>query len=706
MIKIKLLKVLAVTLILFSIPVISIAQDDRKTDISTLTLEELLQLKITTAARTEEKISDIPASVMVITRADIEKYGYKNLDEVLENVPGLFGIDLSFEGKVFGVRGFWTETANNIILLINGVRHERHESDGAVYLSPTVDVSAIDRIEVVRGPMSVIYGTGAFFGAINIITNDPNSSNQISFSRGTNETTKLSARASLKKENFSMVFNGGYYNTAGPDILLSDMSSKNLFQFTPFKSTKDIWGSEVKYLNLSGSFNGFYTNFTLNQIYKQFILLYLPTSPEGSYTRVTYSSFSFGYLASLSKTFSVDAKLSYRVNATHGGFGWFIPEGKRNIGADNNDREDYEIEITSFFNPVPEIKLTSGFYYRNKIQEQLEGVYAYQNLIYRLNIIDPIESYALFSQADIRLNNWLRLYAGLRGEKAKKYSVFYQDITQGLNGNALLAQFENDDIELIPRIAAIIQIDNNNFLKLMYGKAINQPSFYKVVSEATSNQPRLKPEYITTFEINYLAAFSDVLNINTSLFYNQFDGLIVNQPIYDPYSGTWASGYSSNSGDLRTVGVELTLELNPLAGLNLEVSGTLQDTKDNRDRYTDIKAGYSPSLLGYIKAAYSFNENVSASLAGRYVGPMETLWDYTMGSNGARIANGVPGYFVLGANVRINNIFEKNIFASISINNLLDHHYLYPSYIYNSFWADKGNAGNRIEFMATIGWKF
>ena len=90
-------------------------------------MEALLRVTVTTAGRQEQEVGNVPASVVVITREDIETYGYASLDHILENVPGLFNIDNRFEGSIFGVRGFWSAVGNNIILLVNGVRMERME---------------------------------------------------------------------------------------------------------------------------------------------------------------------------------------------------------------------------------------------------------------------------------------------------------------------------------------------------------------------------------------------------------------------------------------------------------------------------------------------------------------------------------------------------------------------------------------------------
>lgn len=678
-------------------PLLAQEKEEEVEDVMDMGLEELLNVEITTAGKKAEKISDIPASVVVATRSDIERFGYNTLEDVLENVPGLFGIDQrGAGGMLFGVRGFWTPFANNIIILINGVRQERMSSDGAVYGGQYIPVEAIDRIEVIRGPMSVIYGPGAFFGVINIITNDGKNPGLLSISGGTEKTVKVTARSAYAADDILLVFNAGYYDTAGPDIPISDMSTYDLSSITPYTSTKDKLGDKSKFFNLSGSYKEFYANFTYNHKEKQFYLVFPPSSPDGSHYTRTYSSISFGYKHKFSEQFSLDAKFTYHKGSTRGDFSWFVPEDS-NVGGDFNYREDYEVDLTGYFNPSKKLNITGGLFYKKIIYEQLEGVYPYLDLYYRIGMKDPIESRAMFLQADIIPGKSLRFIVGARLEQMMKYSVFYTDLVSLTDATAT---FEHDKIELIPRIAALFYLNDNSILKLLYGKAINMPSFYNTVAQATSAQPTLNPEYINTVELNYLGAFSEKFTLNISVFYNYFNNLIVNQPYFDPDTGTWVAGYNSNAGELETIGAELTLQAKPSTNFFLELSGTYQKTDDERERFKNIDVAYSPKMLAYLKASYSLSENATLAMTGRYVGAMDTYY------TGERVADKVDGYFVLGANLRFNNLFGKGYFLNISGSNLFDTKYYFPSYTLNANWADIGLVGNGRMIMVTVGKKF
>lgn len=86
-----------------------------------LSLEELLDVEVISAGKKPEKISDVPASVVYLTREEIETYGYSTLTKILEHIPGLYFID-SYEELNMGVRGFISPWSNkHTIILINGM---------------------------------------------------------------------------------------------------------------------------------------------------------------------------------------------------------------------------------------------------------------------------------------------------------------------------------------------------------------------------------------------------------------------------------------------------------------------------------------------------------------------------------------------------------------------------------------------------------
>jgi Outer membrane receptor for ferrienterochelin and colicins len=124
---------------------------------------------VVTAAATEQSVKDAPASISVITQEDLQRKPVQNLKDILKEVPG---VQLTNEGdnrQGVSIRGL---DSSYTLILIDG---KRVNSRNAVFRHNDFDLNwipadSIERIEVVRGPMSSLYGSDALGGVVNIIT--------------------------------------------------------------------------------------------------------------------------------------------------------------------------------------------------------------------------------------------------------------------------------------------------------------------------------------------------------------------------------------------------------------------------------------------------------------------------------------------------------------------------------------------------------
>ena len=145
----------------------SFAQTD-SIDIYDLSLSQLSQLKINSASKANENISEIPSTIYIITATDIKEKGYFTLEEVLSDLPGFqFRNTLGMNSYAFQ-RGI-TNQNNLTLVLIDGVQVNELNS-GGFYGGGQYNLANVDHIEVIYGPSSVVYGTNAVTGVINIVT--------------------------------------------------------------------------------------------------------------------------------------------------------------------------------------------------------------------------------------------------------------------------------------------------------------------------------------------------------------------------------------------------------------------------------------------------------------------------------------------------------------------------------------------------------
>ncbi|SCY59055.1 TonB-dependent receptor [Desulfoluna spongiiphila] len=128
-------------------------------------VETTSEMKVT-ATRTERELSEIPSSLSVVTEKEIIRHGYTSVADILQDVPGVEIYDQSLSGaKRINIRG---ESGARVLIMIDGQKiTEQKSMDGAPLL---IDPNQVERIEVMKGPASVLYGSEAIGGAVNIIT--------------------------------------------------------------------------------------------------------------------------------------------------------------------------------------------------------------------------------------------------------------------------------------------------------------------------------------------------------------------------------------------------------------------------------------------------------------------------------------------------------------------------------------------------------
>ena len=130
-------------------------------------------LLVTSVSKKAENIDKAPATIQVVTRAEIEERGYSDLVELLKDVPG-FDITMWYGSEYANVyqRGFRQNNTEKTLLLIDGIEENDLWTNWA-YIDRQYPLSNIDRVEIIYGPASTMYGPNAFAGVINVITRNP-----------------------------------------------------------------------------------------------------------------------------------------------------------------------------------------------------------------------------------------------------------------------------------------------------------------------------------------------------------------------------------------------------------------------------------------------------------------------------------------------------------------------------------------------------
>lgn len=187
----------------------------RADDILKMSFTDLMNIKVISASKAPQQIKDVPATVQVITAEEIKARSYFTLEEALYDLPGFqFRNIVGFNSYIF-MRGAPSQN-NLILLLVDGVQMNELNS-GGFYGGGQFNLSDVERIEVVYGPASALYGTNAISGIINVITKNTEGKDKghVSVLGGNFKTGMVDF--SLKKHNVSKdigFFVSGMYKTS------------------------------------------------------------------------------------------------------------------------------------------------------------------------------------------------------------------------------------------------------------------------------------------------------------------------------------------------------------------------------------------------------------------------------------------------------------------------------------------------------------
>jgi iron complex outermembrane receptor protein len=146
------------------------ASQSSPSDLTQVSLENLMNMEVTSASKKEQKLSRIASAIFVISQNDIRRSGATNIPDALRMVPGLDVAQINGSTWEISSRGFNAQFANKLLVLIDGRTVYSPLFSGVYWDVQNVPLEDIDRIEVIRGPGATVWGANAVNGVINIIT--------------------------------------------------------------------------------------------------------------------------------------------------------------------------------------------------------------------------------------------------------------------------------------------------------------------------------------------------------------------------------------------------------------------------------------------------------------------------------------------------------------------------------------------------------
>lgn len=528
-----------------------------------MSIEDLAKVQVDSvygASKFLQKASDSPTSVTVVTGEDIRKYGYRTLADVLKTVRGFYVIyDRNY--TYVGVRGFSQPEDYNarILFLVDGHRINDDIFDGAyVGTEFPVDVDLIERIEIIRGPTSSIYGAGAFAAVINVITRRGRDLGDAEVSSEAGSWNSYKGRLTYGARfdsGLEMLTSASFYNTLGHDRLF----------FPEFDSPATNNGiAEHADGDQSYSFFGDF-------IYRDLDIHFVDASRDKHIPTA-----SFGTVFDDPRTQTTDARryidaqyhhtfgswetlgrLSYDWYQYHGHYiynysGTEIPPYTDNYDAANGNWWDLQLDASRVL--FARHKVTMGMEFRQDLEQQ------------QLNF--DIQPYHLYT--DVNRTAWVA-------------APYFQD-EYSVRGDLTLVfglradwheRFKNN---LSPRVGLLFAPTSNTAIRANYSSAFRDPnsyeSFYAGNNTNTAN-PSLQPESIRSGELDVDHRFDKAFHVSLAGFLNRFDNLIT--PSIDNSTG---KPIYLNSTPIQTKGIEFELGAKWQNGIEGVVSDSIQDSQN------------------------------------------------------------------------------------------------------------------------------
>lgn len=579
------------------------AADDPNSAIFNLTLDELINTKVSIATGTEHSLKDSPAVTSVITSSDIEKLGARMLDDVLETIPGLH-VSLSNVNRldsIYSIRGIHTGFNPHVLLLLDGNPVQWTLTGGRPFMY-RLPANIISRIEIIRGPGSAIYGSDAFSGVINVITKDADDIDnlEIAVRQGSFSTNDAWLHYGKKFQDWNVSASLTYMETEGDKSRIINRDYQSLLDW--------VYGTQAS--NAPGALS---TGYRIIDVHLK------AASPVWDFNLWRWSSSNTGNGAGGAQALDPDSKEKFQShfisikryidkpilgwsNNAHVTYFRHQVKGNLKLLPDNSKAPIGEDGNINFYSPVEVTEFTEGAvgqpggitremffewiasqYVMNAHQLRVAAGYRNQMLDseekknFGPGIIDGSQSVVNGALTDISNTS----YVFVPNSDRQIAHIALQDqwsISKeiALTGGVRLDDYSDFGSTTNPRLAAVWTPSRKFTGKLLYGSAFRAPSFGELLFQnnpAALGNTNLDPETIDTYEVSFL--FHSTMRMQTSV--NLYHYTAKNLIEYVPENFLYTA---QNARDQKGDGVELEFRWRPARDLDVALNAAWQQSYD------------------------------------------------------------------------------------------------------------------------------
>ncbi|MBI3812668.1 MAG: TonB-dependent receptor [Nitrospirae bacterium] len=438
---------------------------------------------VITATKYKQSVGEAPASVTIITAREIQQYGWRTLADVFRSVRGFYVSD-DRNYSYLGVRGFSRPGDFNvrILALLNG--HTLNDDIYQVFLlgrDSGIDLDIVDRIEIIRGPGSALYGTSAFFAVVNIITKEGSDVPGLMASTevGSYNTNKGILTYGRRRENGMDLLLNASYTRRGQTLYFPEYNDGDPAHDSGFAKNSD--GESVY---------SFFGKLRYRDLHLQGILFdrgkEVPTAPYGTvFNAGRYETFNGRYFLELKYAPKLTQNLGLMVRAYDD---WYRYKATNpldypplTMNKDYTPGRWYGSELQLDWKVFSWNRLVAGV--ENQFhQVLLKNFDADPSFLY-LDTRKNFQVYSLYLQDELQLRSNLTVTAGVRHDDYHNYA-------------------EKRGRHITPRTALVYEPLDGSIIKLLYGRAFRVPNSYELFYCGLNYvcNTDLKSETINTYE--------------------------------------------------------------------------------------------------------------------------------------------------------------------------------------------------------------
>jgi len=525
-----------------------------QTDLSQASLEQLMNIEVTSVSKKEQKLARVAAAIFVITQEDIRRSGARNIPDLLRMVPGMDVAQVDGNTWAISARGFNDNLANKLLVMIDGRSVYEPTFGGVFWDLRDVPLEDIDRIEVIRGPGATVWGANAMNGVINIILKSAKSTQGSLVKAGSGSITTAQGLVQyggkLRGHGFFRAF-GQYLNNSSL-VLPSGARAADGWHMSHegFRSDWDLTGKDA--LTVEGDFYRSNEGDTVDS----FVSL---APPFQAVFNELVSAQGGSILGRWGHKFSDRSDVSVQI----------YYDGVRGTQyGGHEDRDTFDLDFKYHLAVGSRQDLVWGLGYRR------DSLYVRPG--YSIAMIPAGRSDDLFSsfvQDEIRLSNPLWLTLGSKFEHNSYTGFEYEP------GARLLWSPSNRQAAWAAISRAIRQPTLEDIALRFNETAMPGPDGVPTLVSVFGN-PHFQSEELLAYEVGYRAQASRRVSADFSAFYNIYDRLRTYEPV-EPF-------LESSPPPLHLVIPQVTMNKMHGSTYGAEVSSTLSVS-----RWWKVSPGYA-----------------------------------------------------------------------------------------------------------------